>query len=220
MATKAKKFYAYYIAERNDKGIFISWDECKNFISGKKNIRYKSFPTKAEAEEWLNSGAKYEPNPELKEKKLLKAKTNQAAKERLQEGIYFDSGTGRGIGVEVRVTDVHGNSYLPEYFPKLTNEFGNIPLGKDVTNNYGELIGLYCALKIASEKNILNIYGDSNLVIHYWSKGRANVANLNEKTVKYIKLVTEIRKIFEDIGGHVEFVSGDINPSDLGFHKS
>lgn len=214
------KFYAYYLVEKNIRGIVNSWDECKGIISGNKGVRYKSFPSHEEANNWLLSGANYEPNPQLKEARKKKAESNRIALENLGEGIYFDSGTGRGIGVESRVTDKNGNSYLPKYFPKLVNEFENIPLGKDVTNNYGELIALYCALKIAFQENILNIYGDSNLVIYYWSQGRANFNNLNEKTVKYIHIVSELSKEFKKIGGSIQFVSGDINPADLGFHKS
>lgn len=214
------KFYGYYLIGKGIKGIVSTWDECKAVTAGNKGARYKSFPSYEEANNWLLSGAHYEPNPELQEKKKKKAESNKKALENIQEGIFFDSGTGRGIGVEVRVTDRDGISYLPEYFPKLINEFDNIPLGKEVTNNYGELIGLYCALKIAFQKNIFKIYGDSNLVIYYWSEGRANFQNLNDKTVKYINIVTELSKEFKKIGGTIEFISGDINPSDLGFHKS
>lgn len=214
------KFYAYYLIEKGIQGIVNSWDECKSITSGHKGSRYKSFPTYEEANKWLISGAHYEPNPHLKEKREKKALTNKIALENLKEGIYFDSGTGRGIGVEARVTDKNGNPYLPKYFPKLINEFHNIPLGKEVTNNYGELIALYCALKIAFQENIFNIYGDSNLVIYYWSQGRANFSNLNEKTVKYIHVVSELSKEFKKIGGTINFISGDINPADLGFHKS
>lgn len=213
------KFYAYYLTEKGIRGIVNSWDECKSITSGHKGSRYKSFLSYEEANNWLLSGANYETNHELREKRQKKAETNRVALENLQDGIYFDSGTGRGIGVEARVTDRDGNSYLPKYFPKLVNEFNNIPLGKEVTNNYGELIALYCALKIAVEENIFNIYGDSNLVIYYWSQGRANFQNLNEKTVKYIHIVSELSKEFKKMGGTIQFISGDINPADLGFHK-
>ncbi len=52
------------------------------------NVRYKSFKSQSEAQNWLDNGAKYEDKNEIKAN--------------LPDGIYFDAGTGRGIGVEVR----------------------------------------------------------------------------------------------------------------------
>ena len=42
---------------------------------------------------------------------------------------------------------------------------------------------------------------------------------MNEKTVNLIKKTAARREQFENIGGTIEHVSGDINPADLGFHK-
>ena len=58
------------------------------------------------------------------------------------------------------------------------------------------------------------MYGDSKLVIYYWSKGQYN--NLPKDTVKLIEKVTENRKNF---GGNIRYINGDFNPADLGFHK-
>ncbi len=210
-----KKIYAYFLKNENIKGLVDNWDECKNLVHGKK-ARYKSFPTEKEGKEWLESGAHYEKKigdlaPKIKKEKL---------KENLVDGIYFDSGTGRGIGVEVRVTDINGISLLSKNsFNLPINSYGNIHLGKDKTNNYGELLGLYLALDIASQTGERKIFGDSNLVIHFWSKGLFRKDSLNDDTVSLILKVTEKRKTFEKIGGKIEHVSGDINPADLGFHK-
>ena len=117
------------------------------------------------------------------------------------KAIYFDAGTGRGIGVETRVTDSAGKSLLHEVIEQEhINQFGNF-LIKDGTNNLGELLGLNIALLIAKKKNIKEIYGDSELVIKYWSKGRYN--KLPERTIKRIKKVTELRKEFEANGGKI-----------------
>lgn len=218
MSKDKKKYYGYFLIDKNVKGTTDSWDSCKNITAGNSS-RYKSFPSLKEAEEWLDSGAKYAPNPELAVKKMEKKKKNLALRNSLEEGIYFDAGTGRKIGVEVRVTNLAGESYLDIYFPEKVNEFGNINLGKECTNNYGELVGLFCALKIAMKINVKKIFGDSNLVLFYWSQGRANREGLNPDTVKLIDTVTKIRKDYEKIGGVISFVSGDINPADLGFHK-
>lgn len=205
----AKKFYAYLLVDGNVSGIVHSWDECKNLVQGRK-ARYKGFGSEQEAKEWLDSGANYE----------KKAQKKKEVQKDLPNGIYFDSGTGRGIGVEVRVSTVEGKSLL--HFNSHgyeVNEFGNIHLGKGKTNNYGELLGLYLAMDIAEKSKCRLILGDSNLVIYYWSKGMYKKDNLPDETVELIEKVVEARRKFEKNGGMVEYISGDYNPADLGFHK-
>ena len=206
---KKQKFYAYYIPDTNENGIFDNWDDCQKKINGKK-ARYKSFKTILEAKEWLNSGANYEKKEKLTE---LYSNLNQNA-------IYFDAGTGRGNGVEVRLTDFNKNSLLHKIMDrKMINENGNYYVAENRTNNFGELVGLYMALVYAKRYNVKNICGDSLLIIEYWSKGRYNISNLENDTIELIKKVTLMRKEFEKKGGIIEKISGDYNPADLGFHK-
>lgn len=198
------KFYAWFNTY-NDRGIDKDWEACKN----RKALRYKSFKTEQEAKDWLLNGAKYD-KPQIE----------------LNEGVYFDSGTGRGRGItEVRVTDKDKNSLLkhlvnPKFIAFLENkgwkinEFDNIELDTNKSNNYGELLGLYLALEIARLLGYQNVYGDSKLVIYYWSKGQYN--NLPSETIKLIEQVSKNRKSF---GGNIRYINGDYNPADLGFHK-
>ncbi|MDP0488763.1 MAG: ribonuclease H family protein [Fusobacterium sp. JB021] len=200
-----KKFYAYFLVDSKESNIVDTWEKCKNETAGKKS-RYKSFKTYKEAEMWLQSGANYD-------KKI------KPAPPILKDGIYFDAGTGRGIGVEVRVTFKDGKSVLKKYFPTLEiNEFGNYLTRSGKTNNFGELAGMYLALHIAIEEKIMNIFGDSSLVINYWSKGliKNSVSPETQRLAKKVKLK---REIFEKLGGSIEHISGDFNPADLGFHK-
>ena len=55
----------------------------------------------------------------------------------MEKGIYFDAGTGRGIGVEVRITNENKENILDKISPSalkkllkdttwIKNEFGNI----------------------------------------------------------------------------------------------
>ncbi|WP_319202954.1 viroplasmin family protein [uncultured Ilyobacter sp.] len=204
-AKKNKKFYAYYMVDTQESGITHSWEDCKSYIQAGKS-RYKSFKTLEEAEKWLEKGGVYQSKEEIRRG--------------LPDGIYFDAGTGRGIGVEVRVTDKMGNSILDRCIPadKITSH-GNYLTEDGMTNNFGELLGLYCAMKIALKENIRNIYGDSNLVIYFWSKGIIKRQDQKEKTLKLADLVIELRKKYESSGGKIEYISGDINPADLGFHR-
>ena len=97
----------------------------------------------------------------------------------MTEGIYFDSGTGRGIGVEVRVTDLSGRSLLDESSIKFKiNQFGNLHLGHDRTNNYGELVGLFLALDIAIQKGERDIFLEIVTLLYF--------SGLRESIVKKI----------------------------------
>lgn len=199
------KYYAYLIESTGVSGIVDTWALCQERTKGSK-AKYKSFKSKKEAEEWLASGASYT------YKKDIQAN--------LPSGIYFDAGTGRGIGVEVRVTDSKGNSILNQYLPKeKITEHGNYLCKEGSTNNFGELLGIYIALKLAIKNNVMNIFGDSKLVLDYWSKGFIKKDNVNEETYDLSQKVKKIRQEFERLGGKIEHVSGDFNPADLGFHR-
>lgn len=200
-------FYACFLEENKESLILNSWEECQDKIKGKK-ARYKKFKTKEEAQNWLENGALYS-------KKIISENNNLD-----KEAIYFDAGTGRGIGVEVRLTDFKGNSLLHKIMPKnKINQFGNYLLSQGRTNNFGELTGLFISLKYAKKYNTKIIYGDSNLVIEYWCHGHYNEKNLDEDT---IDLILKVKNLYEEYtlsGGLLKKISGDINPSDLGFHK-
>jgi ribonuclease HI len=142
----------------------------------------------------------------------------------LQPGVYFDAGTGRGDGVEISVTDEHGKNLLHKAVPaSALNRFGkhNVRVGDgttDATNNYGELLALRYALEIARAESILKIFGDSKLVIDYWSQWKMKRKELPEETVALAEEVSALREAFEADGGTVGRISGDHNPADLGFH--
>lgn len=209
--SRNQKFYAYFIINTNENGILENWAECQKKVSGKK-ARYKSFKSLLEAQEWLNSGANYE----KKEKKDL----TKLYSELEREAIYFDAGTGRSNGVEVRLTDFDGNSLLYKIMnEKNINEFGNYYVADTRTNNFGELVGIYTAFVYAKKYGTKIICGDSSLVIEYWTKERYNSSNLESDTVELIKKTALMRNEFEKRGGTVKKISGDVNPADLGFHK-
>lgn len=200
---KKNKYYAYFIESEKKSGITESWDNCKNIVAGKKS-RYMGFPLLSEAEEWLNKGASYE----VKIKPIL------------EKGIYFDAGTGRGIGVEVKVTDENGVNILSLVVPQdKINPFGNYTAKEGSTNNFGELLGCYIALKAAQKNGALSIFGDSKLIIDYWSKGMIKRTEVAQDTVQLADKVKVLREEFEARGGKLSHISGDYNPADLGFHK-
>lgn len=183
-----KKYYAYFV--NGKKGITDNWPDCQKLVSGINSAKYKSFESLEAAQMWLDAGASYS----------LK---NMA----VAPGIYFDSGTGAGNGVEINVTDRMGKSFVRKF------------LDKGVTNNFGELTALKYALEIAEKENVKKIYGDSKLVIEYWSKGYIK-KEVGEETVKLANEVKLLRKQFENSGGCIIHISGGSNPADLGFHRN
>lgn len=196
-----KNNYYGYLLNTGEFGVCQSWAECEALVKG-KNARFKGFPTKVEAAEWLKKGAPYEPKKAPKIKK----------------GIYFDAGTGRGHGVELKVTDEKGKNLLPKSRIN-TNHETHKPEGPDLTNNYGELLAAKFALELALKKKEKSVFGDSQLILKFWSKGYIKKEKVAEDTVRLSEEVTELRKKFEKTGGKMEFISGDHNPADLGFHR-
>jgi ribonuclease HI len=208
-----KKFYAYFVPAFGSKtavpkrGVTDTWAVCEKFVSGKTGARFKAFDDRNDAEAWLAQGAVYEP---------------KAAKPRpkLEPGIYFDAGTGRGAGVEISVTDEHGKDLLHKAIAKKDlNKFGKHLLKNDeATNNYGELLALKYALEIARATRVKKVFGDSKLVIEFWSQWRIKRKDLPDETVALADEVSRAREAFEKKGGTIERISGDFNPADLGFH--
>lgn len=215
---KAKKYYAYFIPEDDIKGVTDEWKKCEQIVIRKKEARFKSFKTKEEAREWLQYGADY---------------GFRAAKSGLETGIYFDAGTGRGQGVEISVTDERGGDLLKEILPKArVNRFGKHRIFKNATNNYGELLACKYALQLALKRDIKKVFGDSKLVIEYWSRGMIKRSPtltlpsmspakrvLPQETVDLALSVSKLRKEFEKAGGSMKYISGEDNPADLGFHR-
>lgn len=214
MGKSKNKYYAYFFESSSESGVLSSWAECSKKVKGTA-ARYKGFVLKSEAEKWIAGGAEYDKSGDGKKKK--KDYSNFV----LKKGVYFDAGTGRGNGVEFKITDEKGKSLLSKIVraDKIT-EFDTYFLGKKFTNNFGELSGLFFALKYclnsSGERLIL---GDSKLVLDYWSHGHFKRDKLPVATVDLIEKVVVLRREFEKVGGKLEFVSGDVNPSDLGFHK-
>lgn len=212
---KKIKYYAYFVPGRSASrgarpvsGVVDNWKQCEKMVIGKVGARFKAFESRSEAEAWLEGGAKYESKPALSARKL-------------ESGIYFDAGTGRGEGVEVSVTDEHGKNLLHKALSKYElNQFGkHLVANESATNNYGELLALRYALEIAKKMKVKSVFGDSRLVIDYWSKRHIKRSELPEETVALANEVAEMREAFEANGGSVERISGGQNPADLGFHR-
>ena len=205
--TERRICYAIFLVEELKSLIVFDLEMQKNFTKDRANIT-RIFDTVNEADRWLRN---MEQNYIIDMKNLLKEDT-----------IFFDVGTGRGIGAEVCVSDYMGNPIiekLSEYKNSL-NGYGNYNLGKINNIMYGELFGLYLALLISKENNkYKKIAGDNLGVINNWSKEEKISSKISFEEKELIDKVVLLRKEFEENGGEILYINGSINPADLGFHK-
>lgn len=218
--------YAVMVIYKDEDGVldtvgsrfFDNWNDAKKYIDGKNlddeklehylsygedaKIRFKKFETQELADKWVDHAGN--PPVDLDE-----------------DGVYFDAGTGGGKGVRCRVTDVRGFMLDLETEVSLVyDEDNNIKLEENRTNNYGELFALYLALQYALANGKERIFGDSMLVIKYWSMGKYNKEKMtNTDTIDLIEKTSALRKRFAEKNGRVYWISGDRNPADLGYHK-
>lgn len=209
------KHYAWLNTNTGEFGIEKNWPDCESKTKGVKGMRFKSFGTEKLAQEWLDSGGEYE-----KKTDKIKEEIKIELKELPATTIFFDAGTGGPTkGVKVRVTDKFKNPLLQKIVKKdkLTAD-GNLLLPEGKTNNFGELLGLFFALELALEAGVKTIAGDSKLVISHWSEGNFS-DKITEETKELIKDVIVLKTKFIQFGGQLVWISGAINPSDLGYHK-
>lgn len=184
------KIKFYAYLTQKERGTTDSWPVCQKIVSGVPDARYKGFLTLEEARRWLAGGASY-------------GAKNTAS----EDGVYFDAGTGGGWGVEVNVADKNGLVLFHQILPETA------------TNNYGELLACKHAIKIAQDKKLQKVFGDSKLVLEFWSKGFIKEKTLPQETIDLSKEVAALRYVFEKSGGQVLKIAGGSNPADLGYHK-
>lgn len=134
--------------------------------------------------------------------------------------IYCDSGK-RGSAsnlnpTRIRVTDQDGNDILDvantTYNGHKVYEFKDLT----ITNNFGELVALTIALRLANTYNVKIIKTDSQVVGLYWVRGQGK--ELKKYYDYYIKHTKPQYERFIQNGGQIIIISGNTNKADLGDH--
>jgi len=89
-------------------------------------------------------------------------------------------------------------------------------------NNGAELLAMVAALRLAIKNPKINIINcDSELITKWWGRGHVSAnakKNMDKRKLAIIIECGKLRKIFEDIGGQIIKISGDVNYADLGWH--
>lgn len=180
-----QKFYAVKVGKT--PGIYTDWESCKAQVNNVTGAVYKSFGTKAGAEDFLNGTAKpvSQPNPKLPYA-FVDGSFNK------KTGVY---GYGGFIVYEKNGTEVK---------EPLTGS-GSNPENAEMRNVAGEIMGAKAAVTRAIELNLprLTILYDYNGIAE-WATGRWS-AN-KPGTIAYQQFMaqaqTEIRLSFQKVKGH------------------
>ncbi|MFD1417707.1 ribonuclease H family protein [Companilactobacillus keshanensis] len=159
----------YYAVRRGKKtGIYRTWAECKAQVDGFTGARYKSFPTEAEAKEFINGKDDF--------KKAVSKKTVKM--EDFEVVVYTDGGSrnhGNVKGGHVRTDDKAAWAYHisvdNETFEGTDGEFG-------ATNNRMEIMALIESIKrlnklSMNDRKIVFVL-DSQYVLNTINKGWLN----------------------------------------------
>lgn len=181
------KFYAVRVGKR--PGIYLTWEACKNEVHGFQGAVYKSFPTREEAEHYLDAGGQ-QPDEvgTLSEGNAIAyvdGSYNAATKE-YGCGVVFLAG-----GEEVHIAKKGENKDLAS-----------------MRNVAGEILGAELAMKRAVEMGIckLSIYHDYQGIAS-WCLGdwKANKEGTKAYKAYFDSIRDEIEICFVKVKGH----SGD-----------
>ncbi|GAY73547.1 ribonuclease H family protein [Lentilactobacillus kosonis] len=160
MEVRIIKFYA--VKQGRNPGIYKTWPEAQKQISKFPGAIFKSFPTKAEAEDFINGKSGF-------------GNLTESAPKTDEIIVYTDGGSrnhGNVAGGHVKQSDPAAWAFLiikdGQKIPGTGGEFG-------ATNNRMEIMGLRNALQYLLDNNLnherVHIIADSKYVIDAITKG-------------------------------------------------
>ncbi|MCE5179561.1 MAG: ribonuclease H family protein [Porphyromonadaceae bacterium] len=154
-----KKFYVVWQGVK--PGIYTSWEECKKQVSGFENARYKSFPTREEAERALLDN----PWKHLNTKKGIRSAVSLPNTGIIKESLAVDAACSGNPGLL---------EYRGVYVAENKEVFHVGPL-EEGTNNIGEFLAIVHALALLKKhQQNTPIYSDSVNAIKWVAKKKCN----------------------------------------------
>lgn len=154
------KYYAVK-SGRNGPIIYTNWDDCSKDIKGFSGAKFKSFSSNEEAEEWMNA----------------------------QEDLLLSWPEGHHICSDASNSIKHDFWEFQLTWTDTKEVIYASPKYKGGTNNTGEFMGLYTAIRYCIENELdCNIYTDSVTAISWVEKLSANMKSnlISEETRKTI----------------------------------
>lgn len=162
--------YYYAVAKGRTPGVYTSWPEAKSQVDGFKFPKYRKFPVREEAEEFVRAHASAAPAPF---KTIVPVAV--AAEPGPDALVVFTDGSAIGNGSK---TARAGYAMVWPNHPHLT--CGKpLPCGAHKTNNRAEFMACIDALEAAdtvdpTRSQTLYVYTDSMLLINTVTKWRQN----------------------------------------------
>ncbi|MCG7408736.1 ribonuclease H family protein [Paenibacillus sp. ACRRX] len=177
----AQKYYVVWAG--NQPGIYTSWPECKSQVDNYKDAKYKSYPSKAEAEKAYREGwTKHWGKKAAGGSKQVQTKTAAAVQTEIDyDSISVDVGTKGNPGpIEYRGVHTQTGEVL---FAR-----GPIPNG---TNNLGEFLAIVHSLAYLKQKgSTQTVYSDSRTALKWVREKKvATTLERNESTREVWDLV-------------------------------
>lgn len=197
----AKKFYVVWAGR--ETGIFTDWGSCKRSIDKFSGARYKSFPTRVEAESAFGGTAGSGGRPAVRKKSAnaTKSVTSLPTMGNTDIEIFCDGGCDPNPGKAGSGTAVYRDGKLAELWYGLYNPNG--------TNNTAELNALYQSLLIAEEginnQKSVTVYCDSMYSINcisLWAYGwKKKGWKKPTGEIKNLEIIKDAHELYERLKG-------------------
>lgn len=216
--SKAPKFYVVWVGRQT--GIFTSWEECSRQVKGYPKARFKSFPTREEAESAFSKGprgsAPAKPGESsggggatsgkqpARRKAPASAGTSADAGKRYDTEIYCDGACEPNPGDAGSGMAIYRDGKLSELWYGLYNPAG--------TNNTAELNALHQALLVAQQEVArgasVRIHCDSTYTINAitkWAGGwkRRGWKKADGQPIKNPEIIQRTHALYESLKSKV-----------------
>lgn len=223
----SSKYYAVKVGR--NIGIYRTWNECKINVDGIKGAKYKKFDNESEAVEFINGTTITQ---------ISTLPTFDTSRVIYVDGAFNNFTKPYAYG---SVVDHFSRDLLGTYaslLPDMELAEVDLPVGRRVIikvkfsgisiqqNNGAELLATVAGMRIAlylivNGYPIQYIFSDSSLIIDHWSNRikTETASNIDPIKLKFVNELIELKKKFERAGGSLYKISGDSNPSDLGWHR-
>jgi ribonuclease HI len=173
MASKRK----YYVVWRGYRpGVYNNWQDCQSQVIGFENARFKSFPTKAEAEYAFRKG------PGILKNTFQSKKQPRTGEIKNRGGINKNS-----ISVDAACSGNPGKMEYRGVDTATHEEIFHLGPIDNATNNIGEFLAIVHALALLKRANDPKpLYSDSRTAIAWVKKKKANSKLAKNESTKQV----------------------------------